>query len=241
MTSVKERAGAVLKIVGKAVGAGILSFVLTTLAMVAITLVLVGGSLAIARAAGTWAMVAAAVLTVVAGGVAWYVIASKRALTSALAVGVQQSELGRHSMELIFDRLLRVDAEDTHGERGRKPAEVAERIPLQKVEARLTAAVDRMLAERSEKRGVRAWMARKIRAASIRLVQRVTLEELRDDDAKHGGVDLVQARDKLAKTVDKKLVNILRKAARKATRLMVALLLLVSLGGAVGMRYLFLW
>jgi hypothetical protein len=154
----------------------------------------------------------------------------------ALGAGVRQSELGRHSMELVFDRLLEVDADDAHGERGRKPAEVAERLPLKQVEARLTAAVDRVLAERSEQRGVRAWLARKIRAASLRLVQQVTLQELRNEDAQHGGVDLVQARDKLATQIDGKLIKMLQKAARKVTRLAVAALLLVSLGGAEALR-----
>lgn len=240
MTSAKERAGAVLKIVAKSAGAGLKSFALTTLAFMALSLALVGGCVAITRAAGGWAMLSGAVLALVGTGVAWYIVATKRAIAGALCAAVQHSELGRHAMELIFDRLLKVDAAEELGERGRRPAEVAERLPLRKVEERLTRAVDRVLAERSEKTGVRAWMARKIRNASLRQVQRLTLEEFRDEDARHGGVDLVQVRDKLGGKVDKKVGSMILNASRKVTRLALLALLVVSLGGAVGMRFLFL-
>lgn len=241
MTGIKERAGTVLQIVGKAVGAGLKSFAKTTLALAALTVVLLGASLGIARAAGGWAMLAAAALALVGGGVVWWIVASKRAVVAALGAGVQQSELGRHSMELIFDRLLQVDAAEEVGERGRRPAEVAERLPLRQAEERLTAVVDRVLAEPSAQTGLRAWLARKIRVASLRQVQRVTLEELRDEDTRHGGVDLVQVRDKLAGKIDKKLLKILRKAAQKVTILALAVLIVVTLGGALGLRILFLY
>jgi len=240
MTSAKERAGAVLKIVGKAAGAGLLSFVWATLAFAALTLVLVGGTVAITRPAGGWAMLAASVVALLSTGVAWYVVATKRAIAGALCAAVQQSELGRHGLELIFDRLLKVRADEELGERGVRTAEAAERLPLRQVEERLTRAVDAMLAERSAKTGVRAWMARRIRNASLRQVQRLTLEEFRDEDARHGGVDLIQVREKLGPRIDNKISSMIQKASRKVTRLALLLLLVVSLGGAVGLRFLFL-
>ncbi len=240
MTNAKERAGAVLKIVARSAGAGIKSFVLTTLAMGALTGLLLACSIAITYAAGRAAMLLVALLVLAGSAAVWWIVATKRAISGALNTAVQQSELGRHSMELILDRLLHVHAEDEHGERGRRPAEVAERLPLQKAEERLTAAVDSVLADRSAQTDVRGWLARKIRAASLRLVHRITLEELRDEDAQHGGVDLIQVQDKLAKKVDKKLIKLIQKTARKVTRLAVAALLIVSLAGSVALRVLLL-
>jgi hypothetical protein len=240
MTSMKERAGIVLKIVAKAAGTGIKSFVLAILALGALTGVLLAGSIAITRTAGVWAMVSAALLAIASGGVACWIVATKRGIAGALSAAVRHGELGLHCLELIFDRLLKVDAAEELGERGRRPAEVAERLPLRKVEARLTAAVDRSLAERASQTGVRAWMAKKLRNTSLRLVQGLTLEEFRNEDARHGGVDLVQVRDKLGPKIDKKISAMILNASRKVTRLAVVALLLVSLGGAWGIRVLFL-
>ena len=228
-----------MEIVTKVVGAGLKSFLFTTLVFAGLAVVLTGVGVVIARPSGGRAMLLSALLCLTSTTLAWWLVATKRAIARALAAAVGQGELGRHAMALLFDRLLEVHADAAHGERGRRPAEVVERLPLRQAQQRLHQALDGVLvAERAEQRGLRGWLTRKIRSAALERVRQLTLEELRDQDAHHGGVDLIQVRDKLAREIDRKLIEHVQRSARTLTRLALALLLVVSIGAAVGIRLL---
>jgi hypothetical protein len=207
--------------------------------MVLLTLLVMGVSVAIAVPEGPWAMLAAGSLSLVTGAVAGSMLAVKRAVTTALAAGLERLGLGGRALKMMFERVLTVKDEEKMGERGAAAAQMAERVPLADAEARLEGAVKALLAERAQQRGVRAWFARKLQAAALQRVRALTLARFRSADAEYGGVDLIMVRDELGEKIDATLVGTLRAAATKVTLLALSLVLLVSLGGAFAIRTAF--
>jgi len=207
--------------------------------MIMLTLLVMGASLVIAAPEGGWAMLAAALLSLVTGVVAGSMLAVQRAVTTALSAGLERLGLGGRALKMIFERVLRVREEEQMGERGKAAAQVTERVPLAEAEARLERAVNGLLAERAGKRGVRAWFARKLQAAALERVRALTLARFRSADAEYGGVDLIMVRDQLGEKIDATLVQTLRAAATKVTLLALSLVLLLSLGGAFAIRVAF--
>ena len=78
-------------------------------------------------------------------------------------------------------------------------------MPLAQVERSLAGVVDRLVAE-----GEGGWLRRKIHARLIAAVQKYTLARFREENAQHGGIDLVQVQAELESTIDDRLVSKLR-------------------------------
>ena len=163
----------------------------------------------------------------------------KRAVTAALAAGLNKLGLGRRAMGMIFSRMLNVSEEEAMGERGAAVARKMERLPLADAEGRLRAAVEGLLGERAQQRGFRAWLARKIQAAALRRVEAITLVQFRKEEAAHGGVDLILVRDELGGKIDGLAGGAVEAAGRKVTAVALAVVLLVAIGGAFAIREAF--
>jgi hypothetical protein len=128
-------------------------------------------------------------------------LAVKNAVLRGVLAAVAQLGLGKRAVLLVFSR-LGVDDAGAHGERAGTLGRAAERVPLREAEQQLTQVVLSLLAERSGKSGVRAWVARGLLATVLARVQAFTLARFREDGAQHGGVDLVKVRDELGGSVD---------------------------------------
>jgi hypothetical protein len=132
------------------------------------------------------------------------VLGGKRALVMALVHGVRSFHLGRSAVRLVFERLLGVSAADPFGERGGM-ARLAERLPLAQVERSLTSVAERLGAEEQGGR-----LRRTIHARLIGMVRKYTLARFREENARHGGVDLARVQAELEEKIDDRLVSRLR-------------------------------
>lgn len=231
--------GALIDLVGPLVGPAIRSFLSTAAGMVVLTILVMGAGVAICAPEGAWAMAAAGVLALVVGAVAGGMLSMKRAVTAALAAGLNKLGLGRRAMGMIFGRLLDVSEEEALGERGRAAAKTLERLPLSDAEARLRRAVTSLVGERAQKTGFRAFIARKIQETALRQVEKVTLAQFRKENAEHGGVDLILVRDELGVKIDALAGSAVESAGRKVTFIALGAVLLVSLFGSLGIREMF--
>lgn len=173
---------------------------------------------------GLIAIVFALVVFAVAAGF----VAVKRAIMTALVHGFTKLQLGERLTKLLFERLLAVDVQHAHGERGVAVARTAERLPLATAEARLRAATDTLLREDPSA----GFFRRRLRKAAIERVSLLTLAKFREDGAKHGGVDLGLVRAELAGRADQLVVDALRGAALKVTALFLGIATLAAVGVA---------
>lgn len=158
---------------------------------------------------GALAAGVALVLFAVVGGV----VALKRAIAEAVIHGCEALGLGTRATKLLFTKILHVDANEALGDRGVAVAMQVERLPLDRAEAKLRAAVDAVLRE-GQKDG---FLRRKLRTTAIDQVSKITLARFREEGQAHGGVDLVKVRDELAATIDRKLLDTIRAAELKVT------------------------
>jgi len=210
--------GALLETVAPVVGAGLRALLRTVVGMMLLCAAATLGSVWLAAHGSMARGVIAAVLCLVAGVIVTGVLAVKNAVLRALLTAVQQLALGGRVTRLLFER-LGVGEASSHGERSGTLGRVVERLPLRDAEARLRGAVEGLLVERSEKTGLRAWLARRLLSAAVERVESLTLARLRSDDAAHGGVDLVLVRDELAGAIDGLLVGQLEGHALRLTGL----------------------
>ena len=210
----------------------------TATAMAGLTLVLVIVAVVVAAPAPWWGMSLAVAIALSAGSVGGLVLAPKRAVSGAIADGIERTGLGKIICGLIFQRLLGVSEDDAHGERGLRAAQRAERLPLAAAEERLRSVVDRVARDPGEGTGVAAWLRRKIRGALLEQIEGVTLVRFREEQQRHGGVDLVKVESELATTVDRLLVERFEDAAATTTYLVLAGVALASLGSALAVRFM---
>jgi hypothetical protein len=184
-----------------------------------------------AKTSPTHALIAAAVSLILClvGG---FMVSIKRALTEALCDAVDDLDLGPKALALVFDRMLEVDHDDLHGDRGVGGARVAENLPLQQAEERLRKAVEGLVKAPTEGGGVGGFVRRKTVSSLVAKIETVTLDEFRAVDHEAGGVDLISVRDRLGEGLDAYLLRMIRSASRKTNTLLVGALLLACGGSA---------
>jgi hypothetical protein len=163
----------------------------------------------------------------------------KRAVLQATAHGLATLGLSQRLLSLVFDRMLEVDASAPQGERGGAIARAAERMPLSTAERRLRDALESVLRERAEMRGIRAFVARKIQAAALERIEKATLRAFRSEESAHGGVDLARVRDTLSTHIDAMVLDAVRAASMKVTVLFVVGYAGATLLFAFGLSYVF--
>lgn len=143
-------------------------------------------------AQGSWLRgLIAAALCLVALAVVTAILAVKNAALRGLLHGIEKLNLGGKLFRVVFDQL-----EDTAVDRAQQ------KLPLEQAEAKLRGAVDKVLGQRAQQKGVRGWLARKLLEAGISRVEAVTLARFRSDQQQHGGVDLQLVRDELGLAID---------------------------------------
>lgn len=219
-------------------GAAIKAFLRTTVGMVVLALVMLGVSFYLAAEGSVVRGVLAALLALVTCGVFGVTLATKRAAGVALARGLEKAKLGQRGLELVFRRMLGVDDEGTHGDRGGKVARTAENIPLATAEQKLTDAVSELIAAPQKGGGLRGRLQRRLLDSLLTRIQTVTLAELRSADQQGDGVDLIRVRDKLTGRVDELLLSQASGALRKVTVMLVAAAVVLSCAGALAIRQL---
>lgn len=170
----------------------------------------------------------AVVIALACFGIAGPLLALKRALGSALAEGVKKVALGSRIAHLLVARMLAVREEEAHGERGIGLARVAETVPLQEAEIRLTKATTWLLgAEQSS-----GYFRKKLRGMAVEKVAFVTLARFRDEARTHGGVNLVKVEGELGSWVDAKVLATIEGVLLKVTVLFVVVAASVALAAA---------
>jgi hypothetical protein len=143
----------------------------------------------------------AALVAVVEAVTAGVVLGGKGAMVMALAEGLRVLGLGRLTVRLVFERMLGLD-HGQHGERGGALTRSLERLPIRQAEHALREAVNGLVAAPGEG----GWLRRKLRQQLLRLVEKYTLARFREEDARHGGIDLVRVQAELEGRVDQLLV-----------------------------------
>jgi hypothetical protein len=196
-----------------------------------ILLSIAGVALAVVSAYFLWdhpgyALVAA-VIAVAEGVATGVVLGAKRAVIMALAYGLGTLHLGRSLVGFIFDRLLGVAEGQEAGERGGPVARGLERIPLAQAENLLREAVRGLIGATEEE----GWLRRALRGRLLALVGKYTLARLREEEAAHGGVDLVKVKEELEGCIDESLVKRVRGSLRLWT-----LLVMLGLPGVVAVQ-----
>lgn len=155
-----------------------------------------------------------------------FVLGVKRAVVMAMAHGFGTLRLGRSLVRLVFERMLGVVGGAEFGERGGKIARGLERLPLAQAGELLSGAVRDVIGD-AEQGG---WLRRKILARLLEAVRKYTLGRFREEGAKHGGIDLLKAKDELEQTVDEAMVQKVRDGLRMWTALVIIALPAVVAG-----------
>jgi uncharacterized membrane protein (UPF0136 family) len=150
------------------------------------------------------------------------ILAAKHAVAGTLVHGLRKSHIGSATVRLIFDRLLGVSAEETHGERGGWATKTAERLPLAQVEKRLGDAIRHLIHAPATEGGLTGYVRRRVQVRLLGLVHTLTLASFREEDARHGGVDLAKVQGDLGERIDGLLVGKLRGGVKLWTFLIVA-------------------
>ena len=193
--------GALLDLFGPVIGAALKALLKTVFGMVLLGVVVTSFTVYFA-AQGSWLRaLIAAVLSLVALAVVTGILAVKNAVMRGLLHGLQKLQLGTRVLTLLFNQ-IGVTEKSTQGERAGAVGQVVEKLPLRDAEAKLSGAVNNLLAERAAQTGMRAWMARKLVNAALTRIESITLARFRSEDAKAGGVDLLVVRDELAASID---------------------------------------
>lgn len=204
--------------------AAVRSFLITLLLMLLLGAVLAGASYWMLAGQNSAYGLIAALVALAECAIAGVVLAAKRAVAATLLHGLRKSQIGSATVRLIFDRLLGVSAEETHGERGGWATKTAECLPLAQAEKRLGDAIRHLVRAPSNEGGPTAWIRRRMQVRLFGLVQKLTLASFREENARHGGVDLAKVQDDLGKHIDGLLIGKLRGGVNLG-----ALLILVGL------------
>jgi hypothetical protein len=155
--------------------------------------------------------------------VAGLVLGGKRGVVMALAEGLRTLRLGRSLVRLLFERMLGVQEGKPVGERGGRLAQTLETMPLATAEKRLGVAVTEGM-RASEQEGSGSWVRRKILARLLRWIEKYTLGRFREENARHGGIDLLKLQADLEKRIDDLLIHTVRRNLTRITITVVVLL-----------------
>lgn len=152
--------------------------------------------------AGLIALAECVVVGVILGG--------KRAIARTLVHALQTYQVGSTAVRLVFGRLLGVAAEEVHGERGGWLTRTTERLPLAQAEKRLDDAIQHLLHAPTEGGGLTGWLRRRVQTRLLGTIRKLTLTRFREEDAQHGGVDLLKVQQHLGEHIDGLLIGKLR-------------------------------
>jgi hypothetical protein len=208
-------------IVGGLLLVAVRSFVCTLLGLLALGVILAACSYFIlAQRHPVYGVLAAlvALLGCLAVGV---VLGAKRAPVMALVHGLRKHRLGALSVRLIFERLLGVHAEQAFGERGGVVARAVERLPLAQAEKRLDEAVTELLDAPAQGGGLAGRIRRRLQNILLRAVRKYTLARFREEDAQHGGIDLVRVQAEMGERIDGLLIGKLKRGINLWTGLIL--------------------
>lgn len=155
-----------------------------------------------------------AVLTIVESLAAGIALGCKYGFVMALIQGLRDLKVGSSMVRVVFNRLLANPDADETGDRGNWVAQSLERLPLAQAEQRLSRVItDSLGAEPSGNRWTGRFQ-RRIETRLLRTVEKYTLEQFRNEDARFGGVDLEKVRNHLESQVDEWMVARLRAGVR---------------------------
>lgn len=228
--------GALAELFGPLVKRALGAFFATAFGMVTLSILAGVGCYFIAADGSVLRGLVAVLIALLCFGVLGVALSIKRAVGGALIEGFARLGLGSKTMHVLFGRMLAIDANDLHGERGVDVARTAERLPLVQAETALRGAVDWLL--RAGDGSQLGFFRRKIRAAAVEKVSLVTLARFREEAAVSGGVNLVKVRDELAATIDRMIATMLDRALMKVTLVLVVAACVLSLGAAEGLHKL---
>lgn len=226
--------GALAELFGPLVSRALGAFFSTAIGMVTLSLMAGAGCYFIAADGSVLRGMVAVVIAIATFTVFGVALSIKRAIGGSLVQGFAKLGLGSKTTHVLFGRMLAIDENDLHGERGVEVARTAERLPLVQAEARLRAAVDWLL--RAGDGSKFGFFRCKIRAAAVDKVSLVTLARFREEAAASGGVNLVKVRDELAAKIDLMIANMLNRALLKVTLVLVIAACVISLGAAEGLH-----
>ena len=195
--------------------AGLLTVAVRSFLLTLLFLLLLGVVLAVASywilSGRYWVYgLVAALVALVECVIVGVVLAAKRAVAVTLVHGLHKYEIGRGAVRLLFGRLLGVTAEEVHGQRGGWVTRTAERLPLAQAEERLNEAVQGIVEAPVEGGGPTGWLRRRVQIRLLCTVHKYTLAHFREEDARHGGVDLVKVQSDLGERMDGMLIGKLR-------------------------------
>lgn len=220
----------------KSAGIGILNFfivfALNTVLGLAVTVAIVVGAWADPVVASILGFVAFVAMTITAA-----VFSFKRAISVACAHALRTTGIAGITIHFIFQGIV-PDPTDTHGQRGHLATKAGERIPLRQCEDALKTRINNLLSQPAERGGLRAWIMRMSQTALLKALAKVTLAELRKDDSKHGGVDMVKVREKLIDEAQVKLPDAMDAKVRVATMLGLTVPPVAAGLAALGMYWL---
>jgi hypothetical protein len=151
-----------------------------------------------------------AALAIIEAVTTGFFLGLKRALALTLAHGLGTLRLGGALVRLIFERMFGLTDGEEHGERGGAMARRLERLPLAQAEKQLNTAVRKLTGD-TEQSG---WLARKIQTRLLDAVRKYTLARFREQDAQHGGIDLLRTKEELEQTIDVSVVEKVRGGLR---------------------------
>ena len=161
-----------------------------------------------------WLGLIIGVLTVAESLTAGIALGAKSGFVMALVQGLRDLRLGSSMVRMVFDRLLANTDVREIGDRGNWMTQSLERLPLAQAEQRLSAVISETVNAPPSGKGLTGWFQRMLELKLLRAVERYTLKQFRDEDAKHGGVDLDNVRDHLESQVDEWLVAKLKVGVR---------------------------
>ena len=205
-----------------------LVFLSTSIGLAVLTCTMLYVSWSVAGASGAkngWLAVACTLVIFVIGG---FMLAVKRALSSAVIEGLSKFDLGPKLLTALFTKMLQVEDDQVHGDRGIAAARTTEKLPLRQAEERLRAATQSFLNAPAEGGGLGGKLRRKMLASLIEKIEAVTLEEFRQEDQESDGVNLTLVKDKLGQEINAKALGLLHATSQKTTLLFGLALMLGS-------------
>jgi hypothetical protein len=212
------------------------AFFLTAVVMSLVALIVGAASYAIAAdgvvlRGALAALVALALCTVLGFTLSW-----KRALGAGILQVVRTRRLAGGLVAAVFERLLGMGEQGAPGGRDGRLAQAVTRLPLNEAAKRLRFAVIHQVRAAPQGGGMRGFLRRKIEARLLGAIERLTLARFRDEMNATGGIDLVKVRDELASAADALIADQIEGALLKATLLLSATAVLVSVGAAFGIQ-----
>jgi hypothetical protein len=181
-------------------------------------------------------MILSSIVVGLLGLITTVILASHRAVFSVAKKALVSANIGTTLFGFVFERLLRVSDESTHGDRlGTVGATFETRIPLAQAQQRLTKVVSTLTRESHAQTGMSGWLFGKVRSLLLEQVEFFTLARFRKDHQRSGAIDLLQIRDELGQGLDALLVEQIDAANTRFTLILTGL---ASLAAAL-LTYLF--